>query len=371
MAGVTALAGRLERIREQVREGRADALALAPSDNLRYALGFTPLADERACVLLVTPDAAAYVVPSLNAGQVAEHTPGVPIFAWRDQDGARGALEDAFASLGGAVPRTIAVDPEMRAETLLELLDVATGATPVSGAPLLRAVREVKQEDEIEALARAAATADRAMQRAFAACRPGVTELDVAAEIAAGFREAGADEVAFAIVAAGPHGAFPHHHAGSTELRAGDAVVIDLGSKLGGYSSDLTRMVHVGEPSARYRELHEVVERAVQAGLAAARPGATCTDVDRAARDSITADGYGDAFIHRTGHGLGLSTHEPPWIMAGEDVTLRPGMVFSIEPGVYLVGELGIRLEDIVHVTDTGCERFSALPRDVHVAPGT
>ena len=143
--------------------------------------------------------------------------------------------------------------------------------------------------------------------------------------------------------------------------------MIDLGAKLDGYASDITRMVHLGEPSSQYWEVHELVESAVEAALAAALPGATCGEVDRAARDVIEAAGYGERFFHRTGHGLGLSTHEPPWIMAGEDVPLRAGMVFSIEPGIYLEGEFGLRLEDIVHLTDAGPEIFSKLSRAVDV----
>jgi Xaa-Pro aminopeptidase len=362
-SGVTSEVGRLERLKGALG---ASTLALAPSDNLLYALGFTPVADERACVLLLTADGAAFVVPSLNVEQTAGHVPGIPIYSWRDDEGPQAAFAAAAASLGADLSE-IAVDPEMRAETLLSLLAV-TGGTAVNGASLLREAREVKDAGEIAALQRSADTADQAMLAGFAACASGASEHEVAAAIAAAFREAGADEVTFSIVGAGPNGAFPHHHTSERVLEVGDAVVIDIGGKLGGYSSDITRMVHVGEPSERYREVHATVERAVQAAMAAVRPGATCGDVDRAARSVIEEAGFGPHFVHRTGHGLGLSIHEPPWIMAGEAVPLRTGMVFSIEPGIYLQGEFGVRLEDIVHVTDTGCERFSSLPRDVHVA---
>jgi Xaa-Pro aminopeptidase len=364
-SGVTSEVGKLERLQGALGDAGVRALALAPSDNLLYALGFTPIADERACVLLLTPDGAAFVVPSLNAEQTAGHVPGIPIFSWRDDEGAAGAIEAAAASLGGELSE-IAVDPEMRAETLLQLLDV-TGARAINGADVLRTAREVKDAAEIAALQRSADTADHAMKAGFAACASGATEHEVAAAIAAAFGEAGADSVTFTIVGAGSNGAFPHHHTSSRVIEVGDAIVIDIGGKLGGYSSDLTRMVHVGEPSARYRQVHETVERAVQAAMAAVRPGVTCGEVDRAARSVIEEAGFGEQFVHRTGHGLGLSIHEPPWIMAGEDVPLKAGMVFSIEPGIYLQGEFGIRLEDIVHVTETGCERFSSLPREVHV----
>ncbi|HEY1479291.1 MAG TPA: M24 family metallopeptidase, partial [Gaiellales bacterium] len=195
-----------------------------------------------------------------------------------------------------------------------------------------------------------------------------VTELVVAERTAAAFRDAGCEETLFTLVASGPNGAFPHHHTGSRVLQEGDAVVLDLGGRLDGYPSDITRMAFVGEPSERYLEVHGVVDRAVRAGLAAARPGARCEEVDAAARGVIEQAGFGEYFVHRTGHGLGLSVHEAPWIMRGATEELRPGMVHSIEPGIYLPGEFGIRLEEIVQITETGCEVFSGLPRDVYVS---
>jgi Xaa-Pro aminopeptidase len=184
--------------------------------------------------------------------------------------------------------------------------------------------------------------------------------------IAQAFR-AGGSEPDFGIVGGGPHSAFPHHETGLRPLQAGDAVVIDVGGRLDGYCSDITRMAFVGEPTDRYREIHAIVEAAVTAGIAAAAPGVTCGTVDDATRGVIEDAGYGEFFVHRTGHGLGLSIHEQPWVMAGSAAELAPGMVHSVEPGIYLPGEFGIRLEEIVVVTETGCERFSALPRDVHV----
>jgi Xaa-Pro aminopeptidase len=224
-----------------------------------------------------------------------------------------------------------------------------------------------KEAPEVEALRASAATADAAMSAAIAACVAGARELDVAEAAAAAFRRAGADEVSFTSVASGPNSAFPHHHSGGRELRSGDAVSIDLGGRLAGYASDITRVVHVGEPSERYLLVHDTVEQAVLAALAAARPGATGADVDGAARAVIDAAGFRAYFVHRTGHGLGLSGHEPPSIMAGEQRRMEPGMVFSIEPGIYLPGEFGIRLEEIVVATDGGCEILSSLSREIAV----
>ncbi len=362
----TSLKTRLDGLREKLDDAGVDAIALAPSDNLRHTTGFSPMPDERFCVLLVTNAGDAFVVPHLNADQTAAALPGLSIVRWKDEDGAGKALDQALADVDGSRLREVAIDPEMRAEALLELLNAAPQMHPVNGAPLMRTAREVKRSDEIEVLARSAATADHAMRAAVAAIHPGVSEVEVAAAANAAFRELGAVEP-WVCVGSGPNGAFPHHETSDRVIAAGDAIVIDLGAKLDSYASDMTRMVYVGEPSPEYREVHEVVEQAVQAALDAARPSATCGEVDDAARGVIERAGYGDRFLHRTGHGLGLSIHEAPWIMAGEDVPLRAGMVFSIEPGIYLENDFGVRLEDIVHLTDSGPQIFSALPRTLEV----
>jgi Xaa-Pro aminopeptidase len=302
----------------------------------------------------------------LNADQAAAALPGLELFRFKDEDGPEAAFRGALANAGDDSLRRLAIDPEMRAEAALEIRDRLPGVELVSGAMLMRRLREVKQPDEIQAIQRSAGTADRAMEAAIAACRPGASEAAVAAAAIAAFRDAGAKEP-WVSVGSGPNGAFPHHEVSRRLLQAGEPVLIDLGAKLEQYHSDLTRMVHVGEPSSRYDEVHRTVEQAVQAALAAAHVGATCGDVDAAARGVIAAAGYGERFLHRTGHGLGLSVHEPPWIMAREQYPIRSGMVFSIEPGIYLPSEFGVRLEEIVVITDTGPRIVSKLDRSVEV----
>ncbi|MBS1678274.1 MAG: M24 family metallopeptidase [Actinobacteria bacterium] len=359
---------RLGRARELLAGSGAELLAVGPTDSLRYLTGLGLVADERTCLLLLAPGAAAFVVPRLNSDEAAPIEPFAPRFAWEDHSGPGEALAAALAHLGGA-PRRAAVDPEMAASALLDLLGAAAGAEAESAAPILRALRERKGADEVAALRDSAATADAAMRAAIAACRVGATELQVAAAARAAFTDAGAEEVCFTAVGSGPNGALPHHELSARELRAGEPVVIDIGGKLDGYASDITRMAFVGEPTEKYLEVHGIVERAVVAALAAARPGATCGEVDAAARSTIAAAGYGEHFLHRTGHGIGLSTHEPPWIMAGEDAPLAEGMVFSIEPGIYLPGEFGVRLEEIVHVGAEATQPLSALTRELEVVP--
>jgi Xaa-Pro aminopeptidase len=359
-------AQRLDSLRDEMARAGVDLAAIAPTDNIRYLLGFSPKGDERACMLLVSATGTAVLMPSLNAEQAAAEAPELELIRWSDDAGPAEALRATLERVGGTSAQRVAADPEMRADHLMLLQETLPAATTVPASLVVGPLREAKDGDEIAALQRASDVADQAMQAAFAALAPGVTELAVGDAVARAFA-AGGSTLEFAIVGGGPNGAYPHHHTGPRPLQTGDAVVVDIGGRLDGYVSDITRMAFIGEPTERYREIHAVVEAAVVAGMAAAKPGATCAEVDAAARGVITDAGYGDHFVHRTGHGLGLSVHEPPWIMRGYDVELRPGVVHSVEPGIYLPGELGVRLEEIVHVTESGCERFSALPRDVHV----
>jgi Xaa-Pro aminopeptidase len=180
-------------------------------------------------------------------------------------------------------------------------------------------------------------------------------------------RAHGHAEVTFTVVGSGPNGASPHHEVGERTIEEGDMVVLDFGGVMDGYSSDVTRTVHVGEPTAEEREVHDVVRAAQQAGFEAVRPGVTCQDVDRAARSVIADAGYGEAFIHRTGHGIGLAGQEPPYMIEGETLPLEPGMCFSVEPGIYLTGRFGVRIEDIVTVTGNGGRRLNDAPRELQI----
>jgi Xaa-Pro aminopeptidase len=362
----TTRTARLDALREAMTSAGVDMLALAPTDNLRYMLGFAPKYDERPCMLLVNKATTAMLMPSLNAEQSAAESGDVEFFTWADAAGPADALHGALSHLGSDAA-TVAVDPEMRADHLLLLQGNVPDARLATAADILGSLRVIKSAEELELLAAGFRVADDAVRAAYDACVAGVTELDVAEAAAAAFREGGCEEVLFTIVGSGPNGAFPHHHTGSRRLEDGDAVVIDIGGRLDGYASDITRMAFVGRPAERYEEVHAIVDRAVEAGLDTAAPGVTCGEVDSAVRGVIEEAGFGEYFVHRTGHGLGLSVHEAPWIMAGENVELRPGMVHSIEPGIYLPAEFGVRLEEIVQITDGGCSRFSALPREVHV----
>ena len=355
---------RLTRVREAMARSGIDLLAVPPGDDLRWLTGFSPVADERACYLFLSERDGLFLVPELNAAQSERHI-RQPFVTYSDASGPARAL----AAAGGQFPspRVVAVGDTMRADALLLLQQTWRDARYLPGAAVLAPLRMRKTAEEVAALRRAAATADAAVEAAVRACRPGVTELDVARAADEGFRQAGAPEVMATIVGSGPNSAFPHHHSSTRPLRDGEPVLFDLGSKVDGYCSDITRMAYLGSPPARYREIHGVVEEAVAAALEVIKPGVQVSAVDRAARGTIERAGYGEQFVHRTGHGIGLSGHEPPSISHTVEMPLEEGMAFSVEPGIYLAGEFGVRLEDIVVVTRTGAEVFSRLSRELRV----
>ena len=335
---------------------------LGPGAHMQWLLGFAPHADERPCLLCVSASSAALLMPELNAEGSRRGT-GLPFHEWSDADGPEGAFGRLVADLGVGAAARIVLDETMRADFAALVQDALPGAERQFTASTVGQLRMQKDDDEYAVLKRNALLADQAMQAGWAAMKPGMTELDVADVIRARFSALGASPL-FNIVGAGGNGAMPHHHTGETVLRTGDAVVMDIGARLDGLSSDITRMAVLGTPPEGYLEVHAIVEAAVQAAMAAARPDVRAKDVDAAARGVITEAGYGPHFLHRIGLGLGIEVHEPPSLTSVSETVLAPGMVFSIEPGIYLPGRFGIRLEEIVILREDGPEILSELPRD-------
>lgn len=356
---------RLAGLRQRMEAQGVDLVALAPSAHMDWLVGFHPLLCERPCLLLVGPEREAFLMPALNAEGSREST-AIPFHVWSDDVGPVEAFAAALADVGGSAARHVVLDETMRIDFATLVLDALPEAKRSFTDDTLSYLRMRKDGREYAALKMNALVADRAMQAGFAALRPGMTEKQVAAIIFDHFASEGA-RPDFAVVAAGSNGAFPHHHTGDRVLAEGDAVVIDIGGTKGGFPSDITRMAVVGRPPEGYGQIHTIVERAVQAALKAARPGVLARDVDAAARKVITDAGYGEYFVHRTGHGMGIGGHEPPYITATSETVLAEGMVFSIEPGIYIPGRFGLRLEDIVILREDGPEILSSLPRDVQV----
>jgi Xaa-Pro aminopeptidase len=262
-----------------------------------------------------------------------------------------------------------AVTDSMPALHLLPLAE-KLGALPVLATEVLRTLRMIKDAAEIDALRKAGSAIDRVHARVPEFLVPGRTEADVAADINDAIIAEGHTEAAFIIVGSGPHGADPHHSHSDRELQAGDIVVIDIGGPYEpGYNSDSTRTYSLGEPNAEVAQQYSVLQRAQQAAVDVVRPGVTAEQVDAAARDVLAEAGLAEYFVHRTGHGIGLSVHEEPYIVAGNDLPLTAGMAFSVEPGIYFPGHWGARIEDIVIVTEDGAESVNQRPHDLTVVP--
>lgn len=359
-------AARQERALREAVDAGLDGVLVTPGPDLVWLTGYQPTATtERLTLLALTPDRpATLLVPRLERGD-AEAAVGAPALTFADwADGS-----DPYAAASGLL-RTAGRYGVSDSAWALHLLGLQA-ALPASSyraltdcLPMLRAV---KGPDELVRLAAAGEAADRAYEEIVGVRFAGRCETEVAADLADLLRQFGHEQVDFTVVGSGPNGADPHHEAGSRVIADGDLVVLDFGGLRYGYGSDTTRTVSVGEPSDRQREVHEVVRAAQQAGVDAVRPGVACQEIDRAARAVITEAGYGPEFLHRTGHGIGVTTHEPPYMVEGETQPLVPGMCFSVEPGIYLAGEFGVRIEDIVTVTDDGVRRLNNTDHGLRV----
>jgi len=361
------LTTRMANLRARMAATQTDLVVIGPSSHMTWLADLSPHGDERPVMLLVSADYAGFLMPALNVDSSRQHTE-LPFFPWADADGPGEALEALLAATGidRAAP-SVVLDETMRTDFALLLLDALPGARRRFTQDTVGYLRSRKDEDEYKRLKAAHLLNDRAVEAAFAALKAGMTELDVAAFIDDFYKANGAT-TEFCSVCFGPNGAFPHHHTGTTPLKSGDAVLIDTGCRIDGYPSDMTRMGYFQSAPEGYGQIHSIIDRAVEAAIAAAVPGAKASDVDKAARDIITNAGYGPNFLHRTGHGLGIDIHETPYITATSDTVLDEGMVFSIEPGIYLQGKFGLRLEEIVIIRNGKAEVFSEMPRTAIVA---
>ena len=339
---------RRDRLRETMASMGVDSVVLSVGADMPYLTGYEAMPSERLTALVITKSDCVLFVPELEA-------PGVGVTDLEVRPWAE--TVDPVALVGRLLGpgSRIAVGDQMWSVFLTRLLDHVPGVTWSAASEVMRPLRIVKDDAEVDLLRRAAQGVDRVMARipgevGFA----GRSELDVARQLARLTVEEGHDSAEFTIVASGPNGASPHHHPGEREIEEGDLIVCDFGGRLGGYYSDSTRTFVVGDPSPHAVEVHSVVAAANRAGRELAGPDVTCAEVDAATRRVVSDAGYGELFIHRTGHGIGLEVHEHPYIVKGDQTALAPGMAFSIEPGVYVPGDFGVRIEDIVVCTDAG-----------------
>jgi len=343
-------------------------LVVTPGYDLRYLLGSRAQTFERLTALVIPAGGApVMVVPRLELAALRESAAadlGLAVQDWVDGENPYDMVADA---LGGHA--RAAVTDSMPALHLLPLAE-RLGAVPVLGTAIMASLRMHKDLAEIEALRTAGAAIDRVHARVPEFLVPGRTEADVAADITEAIVAEGHSEAAFVIVGSGPNGADPHHECSDRVLQEGDIVVVDIGGPVEpGYNSDSTRTYSLGQPAAMIAEQYAVLQRAQAAGVAAVRPGVTAEQVDAAARDVLADAGLAEYFVHRTGHGIGLSVHEEPYIVAGNDLVLAEGMAFSVEPGIYFPGHWGARIEDIVIVTADGALAVNARPHELTVVP--
>jgi D-alanyl-D-alanine dipeptidase len=359
-------ARRMERAAKQAADAGLTGVLVTPGPDLLYFTGYAPVAiTERITMLVLKASSrAAMIVPNLERpdAEDASGTTALSLSDWEDGSDPYAAAAELLETSG-----RYAISDSAWALHVLGLQATLPESSYVSMTAALPMLRAIKDDDELERLAAAGAAADAALEEIIKLPFAGRRENEVGADLAELLRKHGHSQVDFTVVGSGSNGANPHHELGERVIDEGDMVVLDFGGLKDGYGSDTTRTVHVGEPTDEEREVFEIVRRAQQAGFEAVRPGVGCQEIDRAARKVIADAGYGEYFIHRVGHGIGLTTHEPPYMVEGEAHPIQPGMCFSIEPGIYLPGRFGVRIEDIVVVTADGGRRLNNTSHEMYI----
>ncbi|RJQ80005.1 aminopeptidase P family protein [Pseudonocardiaceae bacterium YIM PH 21723] len=362
---VNSLRARLARAASAAAEAGVSALLISPGSDLKYLIGADVSSFERlTCLVIPAEGTPGLVVPKMEEPLYADiplEELGIKVVTWVDGEDPYGMTRELVGE-----PTRLAVADVMPALHAIRLRDEIPGAEQVLAGPIVSQLRMVKDAAEIAALRHVGAAIDRVHSRMGEFLRAGRTEAEVSADIHRAMIEEGHERVAFIIVGSGPNGAIPHHHHSERVIEQGDVVVIDIGGPIGGYFSDCTRTYSIGEPKfADVAETYKALQDAQAAAVAAVKPGVSAQSIDRAAREPIAAAGYGEYFVHRTGHGIGLDVHEDPYIVEGNDITLQAGHAFSVEPGIYLPGRWGARIEDIVAVTENGVESFNNTTHDL------
>jgi len=364
-------ADRVARLVASLADHSLDCVALLPGPNLIYYTGLSfHLMGRPTMAILSRDQGPLLMVPELERDKAEAGPLPARIMSYGEDPASRQAALDQLASTLGLGRRRLGVEPlRMRWFEEQLLRQAAPGVELASAEAVLEPLRAVKTPDELASIELAVGIAETALRAAIPTLRRGMTEREVASEMTLQLLRAGSDpELPFSpIAASGPNAALPHAVPTDRRLQAGDLLIVDWGATVHGYFSDLTRTFALGDTVPEWHKVHRAVAEANAAGRAAARPGAPCRDIDLAARSVIEAAGYGPAFLHRTGHGIGLEVHEPPYLRTDNDALLTPGMTFTVEPGIYLSGRGGVRIEDNVVVTPDGGRTLSHLPRDLVV----
>lgn len=355
----------LQNLRDWLARQNLDAAYITKPVSIAYLTGFHAEPFERLMALTVLQDRATLIVPAMEQEKANRDAGSAAVASWRDGEDAYSLVRTA---LEGCVE--VGVEKEHLTVNAAELLVARTPAREmVDVSPEIRRLRRIKNRDEIEKLARAGSITDGVTEKIMNELRPGQTELEISVVLGAAIGEQGGTLSFESLVQSGPNSALPHMHPTSRRLDAGDFVLLDFGATFEGYRADTTRMAVMGEPTERQREIHGLVLAAHDAAIAAVRAGTTAGAVDAAARHVIEEAGMGDRFFHRTGHGLGLEAHEDPSLDPGSAAVLEAGMVFTIEPGIYLPGWGGVRIEDDVVVEREGCRLLTNADHSLRVIP--
>ncbi len=355
---------RLSRVRTAMHENGLDTLILTPGAAMRYLTGFSEQGSRFLALVIPDDQPWCFLTPALNAEQARQNPAAISdIRVWDDAEGWETRMgeisKDLMLDIG-----IVGVDDEMPARFLLKLEEMMPTTLFKPAGSALSPLRAVKDTLELASLQHAADATDALIPLVYDACKPGASELEISLALQQQIAREGRELSFTPIVGAGANGAVPHHNTGKTRVKTGDVIILDFGAMVDGYHGDITRTVAVGEATDEARWVYDVVYRAQQAAIDAVQPGATAHAVDAAARNVIEDAGFGDFFIHRTGHGIGLDDHEAPYMLAGNYAQLQPGHCFSIEPGIYLPGKFGVRLEVIVTVDEDGRARVFNQPNE-------
>lgn len=351
---------RTEKLAEVLKRKEIDGFIFGISTNMYYFTDFFDSQAERFLALLVPSKGdPVFLVPELYYDQICKTTWIKNVISWADG-------EDPFEKMTSIIKEKklsnskIAVDDTLRSDFLLALQEKLSQVKFISGGNFISSLRRIKSNDEKDLMMYSGSIADKVMGKVTSTIQAGVSELKIANLIVDTFKELGSECLnPVPIVASGLYGAQPHYRATDKIIAEGESVVIDCSADWKHYKSDMTRTVFLGKPDKEYLKIYDIVKKAQETGVQSVKPGRTCEEIDQIVRKVIEDEGYGKYFIHRTGHGIGLDVHEEPYIVEGNKLVLEPGMSFSIEPGIYLPGKYGVRIEDCVIVTEKGAECFT------------
>ncbi|MGB7604713.1 MAG: Xaa-Pro peptidase family protein [Lutisporaceae bacterium] len=356
----------MEKAVEIMKSKNIKAMVLSPSSNMFYMTGFNTFLGERLLVnILVHSGESVFIVPKLYESEVKEKAEFDEIYSWNDNQDPQDIIK-LVAEKYGLQDCTVAIEETMWFTAFNKIFSSLKGVKYVHAAEVIGELRQCKSSIEAEKMRKASQIADKALSNILNRIKQGLRETEVRDILEGEMKALGATATSFpSIIGSGSNSALPHHNTADRILKEGDAVVIDFGCIADNYCSDTTRTVVIGQASEKYKKVYEILKQAQQLAIDKVKPGVKACEVDYAARKHIADNGYGEYFLHRTGHGIGLEVHEMPYITESSEVILKPGMVFSIEPGIYLEGEFGIRIEDLVMVTEDGVEVLNHFTKEL------